>query len=624
MPTPAAITLLPATIANQIAAGEVVERPASVVKELLENSLDAGASQIQVDIEQGGIALIRVRDNGHGIRAEQLKLALSRHATSKIHNLRDLQQIGSLGFRGEALASIGSVARVKLISHFIDAERAYAMMLEPNHSAEPEITSHPVGTCVEIRDLFYNTPARRKFLRSEKTEWGHLQDVVRRIGLSRFNLNLQLNYHNKLSLSLRPATEDNEKLQRIAKVCGKDFSAAALSVDTAQSGMKLSGWVASPTFSRAQADMQYFFLNGRFIRDKLINHAVRQAFQDVLYGGRHPAYVLYLDIDPSQVDVNVHPTKHEVRFAQSRWVHDFLFRAVTDCLAQTRPQATEAENTAQNPGLSNAPVNANTINASISENKANIASLDRPDFAEKNTPFPLPRQHPLKIKEANQQYTQFFQQASAAADAAAKVHLPPATENPLPPLGYARAQIQGIYILAENAQGLVIVDMHAAHERIVYEQMKTAHAKQSIQSQHLLVPVSISVTEREADQAEQSTKFFTELGFEVSRAAPETLLLRQIPVLLRKADAGQLLRDVIADLMTFENSPRLHEHMDRVLATMACHGSVRAHRSLSLDEMNALLRDMENTARSNQCNHGRPTWVQLDMQQLDQLFLRGR
>jgi DNA mismatch repair protein MutL len=439
-------------------------------------------------------------------------------------------------------------------------------------------------------------------LRTEKTEFNHLHEVVKRIALSRFDIALRLSQRNKLSLSVRIAESDDEKAQRIAQICGVDFAEHMFSITAYASGLSLTGWLGLPTFSRSQPDMQYFFLNGRMIRDKLINHAVRQAYQDTLYGGRHPAYVLYLQIDPTQVDVNVHPTKHEVRFAQSRWVHDFLFRSVRDEVANTSPgQQTQS------------PADINTDNTQESAQQHLQIQEAMPAYAVNKAALetPIPRTTPVELLTKAR--------AAPAAELETIQHT-----NDTPPLGYALAQLQGIYILAQNNSGLIVVDMHAAHERITYEHMKTAFAQQQIEAQQLLIPVSILLSELEADVAEQHHTIFSQLGFEINRAAPETILVRQVPSLLMRADTARLVRDVIADLMRFGSSQRILNNLNEVLSTMACHTSVRANRQLSLDEMNALLRDMETTERSNQCNHGRPTWVQLDMQQLDGLFLRGR
>ncbi len=608
------IHLLPPQVANQIAAGEVVERPASVIKELLENSLDAGCTELDIDIEQGGVALIRVRDNGHGIRQEELGLALSRHATSKITELSDLQAIHSLGFRGEALASIASVARVNLSSRFRQAQQGFHLNLG-GHSPlrPPEPVSHPIGTSIEVRDLFYNTPARRKFLRTEKTEWNHIQEVVRRIGLSRFDLRVRLNYQNKLALLLRTAGNETDKLQRLSSVCGIEFAQQVLSVSSQQNGLSLTGWVAQPTFSRAQPDMQYFFVNGRVIRDKVITHALRQAYEDVLYGGRHPAYVLYLHIDPHQVDVNVHPTKHEVRFAQGRWVHDFLWHSVQEHLARTSPgknAVTPANPIKLKPSHTSPPQVTEAMGAMYGAAQSpavtsTVSAMPAAADLLQNTPL-LPS---------------IPQSAAPALQTTSSIEAEPAN---MPPLGYALAQLHGVYILAQNTQGLIMVDMHAAHERVTYERLKQAYEQNSLECQTLLVPLSIAVSTHEADAAEQHAEIFTQLGLQLERLSLNTLLLREVPSLLSKGSLEQLVRDVVSDICRFGDSHRLQAQMHEMLATMACHASVRAHRQLSVQEMNALLRDMEASERSNQCNHGRPTWVQLDMSALDGLFLRGR
>jgi DNA mismatch repair protein MutL len=595
---------LPPQLVNQIAAGEVVERPASVVKELLENSLDAGARRLEIDIEQGGKALIRVRDDGLGIAREELPLALARHATSKIASLEDLEQVASLGFRGEALPSIASVARLTLTARTPGAETGWRVRGDGSDRVEPpEPAAHPPGTTVEIRDLFFNTPARRKFLRGDATEFKHIEDVVRRIALSRFGVDVALG-HNQRQVWRLPAAEPRaQREQRLARLCGQPFIERSLYVEQAAVGLRLSGWIAQPAFSRSQADLQYFFVNGRMVRDKLIAHAVRQAYQDVLFHGRHPAFVLYLELDPTAVDVNVHPAKHEVRFRDSRLVHDFLFRSLHEALARSGPGLLAAEGGRVSP-------------PSPAAGPATIA-----------------RQQPMALAVAEQMtaYAALHPQAtppsvvsSGTQAVQATAEMPPESAPGLPPLGFALAQLHGIFILAQNAQGLVLVDMHAAHERITYERLKHSHAGEGIRAQPLLVPVTLAVSEREAALAEEAAPVFAELGFEVDRLGPERLVVRQVPALLRHADAAALVRDVLSDMSEHAVSTRLREAHNAVLATMACHGSVRANRQLSVAEMNALLRDMERTERSGQCNHGRPTWVQLRLEELDRLFLRGQ
>jgi DNA mismatch repair protein MutL len=605
------IQLLSPRLANQIAAGEVVERPASVIKELLENSLDAGASLLEVEVEAGGVKLMRVRDNGGGIGKEDLPLALSRHATSKIRDLDDLEAVATLGFRGEALASISSVSRLQLISNAAEQECAWAVKVE-GRDMEAEIcpAAHPPGTTVEVRDLFFNTPARRKFLRTETTEYSRIEDVVKRLALANFNAGFSLKNNGRVVHAWRPAQTQAEQERRAAQICGPAFMESAIYVDFERAGLRLWGWVALPTFSRSQADLQHFYVNSRAIRDKLVTHAVRQAYQDVLYHGRHPAYVLYLSVDPAAVDVNVHPTKHEVRFRDSRLVHDFLFSSLHKALADVRPDTT-AGSTA--PAVWQTP--APTPQAGPEPRQA---------------PFNFSHYRPEPAAPAGVGVAEQLQVYRQLTDA---LPTPPASfgrditatdDQLVPPLGFALAQLKGIYILAENAQGLILVDMHAAHERITYERMKCQYDVSGIQSQPLLVPQSMAVSEKEATYAENNLEVFAQLGFVLERMGPETLLVRQIPVLLNRADVETLVRDVLADLIEHGQSQRIKQEMNGVLGTMACHGSVRANRKLTLPEMNALLRDMEATERSGQCNHGRPTWVPLTLSQLDSLFMRGQ
>jgi DNA mismatch repair protein MutL len=584
---------MPTQLINQIAAGEVVERPASVVKELLENSLDAGAQHIYIDVEQGGVKLIRVRDDGHGIHRDDLALALSRHATSKIRNLDELEHVSSLGFRGEAIPSIASISRLSLISRQQQAE-SWSVQGQDEASAELKPAPHAVGTTVEIRDLFYNVPARRKFLKTEKTEFSHLQDVVTRIALSRFDVAINLSHNQRVVKNIHMAQDQQSKQKRIAEICGGAFIEQSLHMSFAAAGLKLHGWIAQPTFSRSQADMQYFFVNGRMIRDKLVTHAVRQAYQDVLFHGRHPAYALYLELDAALVDVNAHPTKHEVRFREGRLVHDFLFRAIHNALAQVRP----ADQLQPAPAVDEAPPMQSTM----------------PLYSRHHT---APGQNNMALKVAEQ--IQSYNALSVNA-------LPAQTEEAedIPPLGFAIAQLQGVFILSQTSCGMVVVDMHAAHERITYERLKQAMEAGRIASQPLLVPIAISVTEKEADLAENHSKVFSGLGFELDRSAPETLRIRQVPIILANGNAEALVRDVLSDLLAHGSSERIRQAINGVLSTMACHGSIRANRKLSLAEMNALLRDMEKTQRSGQCNHGRPTWIEFSMQEMDKWFMRGK
>ncbi len=590
------INRLPPELVNQIAAGEVVERPASVLKELLENSVDAGASRVEIDIEKGGVGLIRIRDNGCGILKEDLSLALSSHATSKIKSSSDLEGVATLGFRGEALASIAAVSRLGLVSCV--AEQRCGWRVDGDNQdqlSQPVPAPHPVGTTVQVQNLFFNVPARRKFLRTERTEFGHLEDVVRRVALSQFELEIQLRHNQRAVLLLPRAANRCEQERRLAQLCGGSFGENALFFEREAAGIRLWGWLGVPTFSRSQADLQYFFVNGRMVRDKLVAHAVRQAYQDVLYHGRHPAFVMYLGIDPGLVDVNAHPAKHEVRFREARLVHDVVFRTLHEVLAALRPG--DDRPVTGTPPVSTVPVSDNRHSFS----RQNAIPL--PPIREQMATYarlPANREHPT---------------APEARDEPAK---------PLPPLGYAIAQLHGVYVLAQNESGLVLVDMHAAHERITYERLKNALDEERIRSQPLLVPLTLALNRREMQVLEEQVDILVCAGFEVAPLGPTTAIVRQIPALLAGADGEQLLRDVLADIHTHGTSARVHETIRTLLSTMACHGAIRANRRLTLEEMNALLRDMESTDRSGQCNHGRPTWVQLSLDELDKLFLRGR
>ncbi|MCW2290291.1 DNA mismatch repair protein MutL [Pseudomonas sp. BIGb0408] len=618
------IQLLSPRLANQIAAGEVVERPASVIKELLENSLDSGAKRIEVDVEQGGVKLLRVRDDGRGIAADDLPLALARHATSKIRELEDLEQVMSMGFRGEALASISSVARLTLTSRTADADQAWQVETE-GRDMQPRVqpAAHPVGTSVEVRDLFFNTPARRKFLKAEKTEFDHLQEVIKRLALARFDVAFHLRHNGKNILSLHEANDDASRARRVASVCSSGFLEQALPIDIERNGLHLWGWVGLPTFSRSQADLQYFYVNGRMVRDKLVAHAVRQAYRDVLFNGRHPTFVLFLEIDPTAVDVNVHPTKHEVRFREGRTVHDFLYGTLHRALGEVRPEDQLATPAAVETMLRPTGQAAGEFGP---QGEMGLAAsvLERPAESVWRSPgagYQGQRSEAsLPAAEAQGVYREFFAPMPAGS---APVSLPDA-QGDIPPLGYAIAQLKGIYILAESAHGLVVVDMHAAHERIMYERLKVAMASEGLRGQPLLVPESIAVSQREADCAEEHGQWFQKLGFELQRLGPETLAIRQIPALLKQAEATRLVSDVLSDLLEYGTSDRIQAHLNELLGTMACHGAVRANRRLTLPEMNGLLRDMEQTERSGQCNHGRPTWTQVSMDQLDKLFMRGQ
>lgn len=594
------IRQLPDTLINQIAAGEVVERPASVVKELVENALDAGARRVEIDLEEGGIRLIRVRDDGGGIAPEELALAVQRHATSKIASLDDLEAVATLGFRGEALPSIASVSRFMLASRRTDADHGAALQVDGGRFGDVAPKAHPHGTTVEVRDLFYNVPARRKFLRAERTELGHIEEWLRSLALARPDVELRVSHNGRPARRYRGdgmlASTD-----RLLETLGEEFAKHALRVEHAGAGLRLHGWIAQPVYNRASADQQYLYVNGRSVRDRNVAHAVKQAYADVLFHGRQPAYVLFLELDPRTVDVNVHPAKHEVRFRESRLVHDFVYRTLHAALAETRA-GLSAETAA--------PVAAETNSRTWvgpSWTGADQSGLS------------------LRVGDARAAYAALYANDDVAlAEAPRPMPMPDARDDAAPPLGFAIAQLHGIYILAENAEGLIVVDMHAAHERIGYEKLKGAHDGEGLRTQPLLVPMNVAVSEREADVAEREAGTLAALGFELTRSGPGSLLLRSVPALLADGDVEALLRDVLADLREHGQSRRIAAARDELLSTMACHGAVRANRRLTIAEMNALLREMEATERSGQCNHGRPTWTRFALADIDKWFLRGR
>lgn len=609
--TLARINKLDTQLANQIAAGEVVERPASVIKELLENAIDAGASQIDITVEDGGIRLLQVRDNGGGIHPDDLPLALARHATSKIRGLDDLDAVASLGFRGEALASIASVSRLSLTTSQLDSGLGWCVQTEGRDmSATVTPANHPRGTTVTVRDIFFNTPARRKFLKSPPTEFGHIEEVVKRLSLANFDIGISLQHNGSRRWQFKPAHSDLDKLRRVSTLCGASFVEGAIPIDVAVTGLQLYGWLGSPGMARSQADMQYFYVNGRVVRDKVVSHAIRTAYRDVLAPNRHPAFVLFLELYPSAVDVNVHPTKHEVRFREQRWVHEFLARSIHRGLAGLKTE--------------HYPALTETITPPVAP----------------ASPYLQPtRQEPLVLPgAAGQGGGNFYRPPTTAPlvqdvladylaplrDSLPLTSMTPAAMPDMPPLGYALAQLHGIYVLAQNAQGLIIVDMHAAHERLVYERLKQAWQDGRLASQPLLIGQTVAVSRAEAELSELAKPWFARLGFDIDRIAEETLAVRAVPALLNKADLAALIRDVLADFKTHGQSHRVEEAINELFASMACHGAVRANRALSLPEMNALLRDMEATAFSSQCNHGRPTWKQFSLADLDKLFWRGR
>ena len=596
------IRQLPDTLINQIAAGEVVERPASVVKELVENALDAGARRIDIDLEEGGVRLIRIRDDGAGISADDLPLAIARHATSKIASLDDLEAVATLGFRGEALPSIASVSRFALHSRREDSEHGAALQVDGGRIGAVTPKPHPRGTTVEVRDLFFNVPARRKFLRAERTELGHIEEWLRSLALARPDVELRVSHNSRPSRRYR-GDAVLASSERLLETLGEEFARNALRIDHAGAGLRLQGWIARPVYNRASADQQYLYVNGRSVRDRSVAHAVRQAYADVLFHGRHPAYVLFLELDPRAVDVNVHPAKHEVRFRDARLVHDFVYRTLQEALAETRAGA--------------------TLPAAVASAQERAAQWSMPQSA-----LSLRAPAPASIDETRAGYAALYGQPVDAdfrrLPGAPGEPLPVSSDETLPPLGNAIAQLHGIYILAESADGLIVVDMHAAHERIGYEKLKDAHDGIGVRVQPLLVPQSVAVSERDAETAERESATLQALGFEVTRGGPQVLLLRGVPALLADGDVEALLRDVLADLREHGDSRRVADARDELLSTMACHAAVRAHRRLGVPEMNALLREMEATLRSGQCNHGRPTWARFSLADIDKWFLRGR
>ena len=590
----AAIRVLTRQLADQIAAGEVVERPSSVVKELIENSLDSHASLVEVETEQGGVKFIKVRDDGDGIEKEDLLLALSRHATSKISGLSDLDNIKTLGFRGEALASIASVSHLTLTSNagsgqawqIVGGQRECDQALFP--------VAHPSGTMIEVRELFYNTPARRKFLKRELTECKHIDNSIKKLALSRFDVSFTVTHNRRIRFKLRIASSHEDKERRIADLCGIPFIQDSLYVDNDRGGMRLWGWISLPTLSRSQPDLQYFFVNGRSVRDKVVSHAVRQAYKDVIYGGRNSAFVLYLEISHADVDVNVHPTKSEVRFRESRAIHGFICQTLHQALADIRP-----------------------VNKRVKSNDYQIEThselMHNESLAFKSSSAQVSANRISSAQILSELYSSDCVAPSRAGDA-----------GEVPPLGFALAQLKGVYILAENARGLILVDMHAAHERILYEKMKQGFETNTLVSQPLLIPENVTVSETEADICEQLPEVFEKLGIIVDRTSVDAVVVREIPAVLRDSDVSDLIRDVLSDLAEYGSSDRIRHEIYEIFSTMACHGSVRANRKLMIAEMNALLRDIEITERSGQCNHGRPTWCEFDLEALDKLFLRGR
>ena len=661
------IAALPDHLVNQIAAGEVVERPANALKEIVENSIDAGATAIEVELAGGGIRLIRVSDNGGGIHPDDIELALHRHATSKIKTLNDLEHVASMGFRGEGLASIASVSRLTLTSRQEDSSHATQVKAEDGKLSSPTAAAHPVGTTIEAAELFFNTPARRKFLKSENTEYAHCATMLERLALAHPHIAFSLKRDGKQVFKL-PAQSLHE---RIAAIVGEDFQAASLEIDSGNGALRLYGAIAKPTFAKGKTDKQYCFVNHRFVRDKVMLHAVKQAYRDVLHNALTPAFVLFLDLPPEAVDVNVHPTKTEIRFRDSQQVHQLVFHTLNKALADTRADLTESignagevlhEITGIRPAATSSENEHNELRPHPTASSENIfaaapsahASEPRNAFSSgKTAPMPYqaaraPQQRSLSLRESRaalNTYAELFK--NTAADEAdielaqfeqARFGSTSATssENParsfsddpkpeLPPLGFAIAQLLGIYILAQAEDSLLLIDMHAAAERVNYEKMKRQRQENgNLQSQRLLIPVTFAASHEECATLADHADALAGFGLELSDMGGNTLAVRAVPAMLGKADVVSLAKDVLGELAQVGSSQTIEEHENHILATMSCHGSVRAGRQLTLPEMNALLRDMENTPRSNQCNHGRPTWVKLTLKELDALFLRGQ
>lgn len=596
------IRVLPDVLINQIAAGEVVERPAAAVKELVENSLDAGASRIEIDVEQGGLALIRIRDDGHGIAPAQLAVALQRHATSKIGSLDDLERVGTLGFRGEALPSILSVSRLTLSSRTAQESHGWSVGgAGALDGAEPRPAAHPPGTSVEVRDLFFNTPARRKFLKSETTEFRHLQQAVQRIALSRFDVAFALRHNQRRIFDLPAATTADGRAARVQAICGDAFLGNAVELDESRLGMRLHGWVGLPSFARPQADLQFLYVNGRLVRDRLLGFALRRAFADAMHSTHHPAFVLYLEVDPVAVDVNVHPQKTEVRFRDAGRVHDLVFGAVHQLLRRVRPDTDRHHQV-----VFSSPAPAASLPPVATAGSASVPAW---------TP---------RLAEVGPSYVAASPQSAPVLPVAA-AEAPALAEDQ--PLGQALAQLHGIYVLAQNARGLVLVDAHAAHERVIYERLKRQLADGGVPAQALLVPEVVSLAEDQVDALDARCEALRAYGFELDRVGPAAIAVRAVPPLLAREDLTQLLGNLVADEQRLESETHLGEALDaqgRILADVACKAAIKAHRRLTLPEMDALLRDMERTELAGQCNHGRPTWVQIGVAELDRLFLRGR
>ena len=617
------IVQLPDHLINQIAAGEVIERPSSIVKELVENSLDAGATDIELELQNGGIDLIRVRDNGSGIPEGELPLALSRHATSKINSLDDLQNVSSMGFRGEALPSIASVSELTIRSSTVDSDHGFQLSYSATGQHQVQPVPHANGTTVEVRELFYSIPARRKFLRTPRTEFTHCEGVLQRLAMSHFNCAFSLIHNGKMVARWPVADTQDAKERRLAKICGQEFTTHAHYISVEAVDLHLSGWIAEPAFSRSQGDMQYFYVNGRVVRDKVVSHAVKQAYSDLIYHQRFPAFVLFLGVPFAEVDINVHPGKHEVRFRNSQRVHGFIRKSLQDVLSNFRPEPSVESGPAilsSSGTVSGALQPQNTMDSAPTHSQFQPVSTtsDLPSYQQSSLAFSVPSRSSIR------EQTAALNQLAALGAELAMPNDPGAVSHADFPLGFALAHLHDVYILAQNSEGLILVDAHAAHERITYERLKNSMADGGLKTQPLLVPVTLKVSQKEADVVEEKSEWFASIGLVVQRQGPESLSVREVPSMLIKSDAASLVRDVISDVIEFGSSDRVDDQVNQVLSSMACHGSVRANRHLEIPEMNALLRAIETTDNSGQCNHGRPTWTAIGMKELDRLFLRGR
>ncbi len=623
------ILQLPDHLINQIAAGEVIDRPSSIVKELLENCIDAGSTRIEIELEAGGVRMIKIRDNGCGIGVDELPLAMQRHATSKIASLDDLTSVRTMGFRGEALSSISAVSRMSICTRPDGQDHAIEMSFDSTTGeTQTKPASHPVGTTITVNDLFFNVPARRKFLRTDKTEFNHIEAAVRKIALSAWHVGFTLSHNGKQVLNWPAVSASDNGERRVLGVLGKEFLENALHFNRQADDLSLSGWVAQATFSRSQADMQYFYVNARMVRDKTVAHAIKHAYSDLLYHARQPAYVLYLEMEPRDVDVNVHPGKLEVRFRDSRKIHGFVSNTVSQALATV-------VNEVSTEGVASDRVVAGGGDKAASDYQATQTAmpLGVRDHIQPQTTWPAgsgaavsSNQH-FQPQGGQRQQNQLYRDLVGAKNDA--VGAPPAEalsagDEEFPPMGFALAHLHGAFILAQSSHGLVMVDAHAAHERISYERLKNEYENGSVRAQPLLLPLTVHVSDDEAELAEQHSEMFQKVGMQIDRRGVGQLVIRSIPVELQSANAEQLIRDVLSDIAESGFSYRIREEINKLLSTMACHGSVRANRKLTVTEMNSLLRDMERTPNSGQCNHGRPTWVELSMKQLDGLFLRGR